>query len=439
MLGIFHSPVSSHQEIVDTVIQAVRNGDVEAGAELPSVRSLAAAVGVNPGTVALAYRVLRERSVITSNQGRKSRISSLPVSQRAIQLPIPPGVKNLAVVGPDPLLLPDVNAVVRRGLFRPTLYDAEHVDPDLRRVMEEHFSADGIVGELSVTNGALDAFERIAQAHLKPGDAVLVEDPSWSSALNLIRMLGLEPIGVPIDDEGMTPEGLAEALASRHVSALLVTTRAQNPFGSAITPRRAEALQEVLVKYPHVLLVEDDHAALLSEAPPVTLTTGRSHYAVIRSMNKALGPDLRISVMMSDVFTADAVQRRMLVGPGWVSHFTQRITAAMLEDSGVSAQIAASREAYELRRRTLLEALGERGITAHGASGLNVVVPVPDETATVTHLLMHGWAVRAGQDFRVAGPPFVRICTSALDPDEAVRLADAIAGILKLNRRVISP
>lgn len=439
MLGIFQTQVSSYQEIVDVITQAVREGEVEPGQELPSVRSLAQKVGVNPGTVALAYRTLRERSIITTAQGRKSRISRIPVSQRAIEVQVPAGVKNLAVVGPDPLLLPDVNAIVKRGLFRPTLYDVEHVDPGLRRIMEEQFASDGVQGELTVTSGALDAFERIAQVHLKPGDAVIVEDPSWSSALNLIQALGLEPVGASVDDEGITPEALEKALASRRISALLVTTRAQNPFGSALTERRAHALRAVLEKYPHVIVVEDDHAALITQCPPFTLTAGRTHYAVIRSMNKALGPDLRISIMMSDLFTADAVQRRMFVGAGWVSHFTQRITAALLEDSGVSQQIAHARDTYEHRRNALLDALNERGIEAYGVSGLNVAVPVSDETALVSHLLLHGWVVRAGAHFRIDTTPFVRICTSTLDPAEAVQLADAIVKLLSPSRKVSAP
>ncbi len=439
MLEIFREPLSSYQEIVDVITQAVRNGEVEAGQELPSVRSLAKTVGVNPGTVALAYRTLRERSVISTNQGRKARISNLPVAQRAITFPTPPGVRDLAFVGPDPQLLPDVNAIVRRGLFRPTLYDVEHAEPDLRRVMQEQFSADGVSGELSITSGALDAFERIAQAHLRPGDAVIVEDPSWSSSLHLIHALGLEPVGAPIDDEGITPDGLRQALESRRISALFVTTRAHNPYGSAISSARAAELRELLAAYPHVIVVEDDHAALISDAPPVTLTTGRSHYAVIRSMNKALGPDLRIAAMMSDASTADAVQRRMLVGPGWVSHFTQRITAALLEDSGVLAQIARAREAYELRRMTLLDELTARGIEAHGVSGLNIAVPVRDETALVSHLLLHGWAVRAGTLFRIDSAPFVRICTATLLPEESPRLADAIESALNPSRRFRAP
>jgi DNA-binding transcriptional MocR family regulator len=356
-----------------------------------------------------------------------------------MELNIPDSAVNLAIVGPDPTLLPDVNRVLAQGLFRPSLYDVQNVEASLAGVMDREFHADGIAGELTVTNGALDALERIVLAHLKPGDTMIVEDPSWSSSLGLLQVLGITTVGAAIDDEGITEEGLRTALATRHASALLVTPRAQNPFGSAMTPARAAALQGVLDEHPHLVVIEDDHAGLIGDAPAVTLTRGRSQYAVIRSMNKALGPDLRVAAMMSDPGTADAVRRRMLLGPGWVSHLLQRTVATMLQDADTLASVAHAREQYTLRREAFLAALARRGVEAHGRSGLNVLIPVPDETAVVSHLLVHGWAVRGGASFRLNAEPFIRVCTAALDPEQGEALAATLATILTPGPRVAAP
>ncbi|MEE6281952.1 aminotransferase class I/II-fold pyridoxal phosphate-dependent enzyme [Georgenia sp. MJ170] len=431
--------LSSSSELVDAFTAAIREGELAPGEPLPSIRSIAHTSGVSPGTVALAFRIMRDRGIITTAQGRRARVATQPVAQRSVELRIPDDAVNLAVVGPDPELLPPVNSVLGQQLFRPSLYDVGNVEPHLRSVMTREFAGVGVEGELTVTNGTLDALERIILARFKPGASVIVEDPCWSTSLGLLRLTGLNIVGAPVDDEGITEQGLKAALESRYISAILLTPRAQNPYGSALTPGRAAALRQILDEYPHVVVIEDDHAGLVCDVPAVTLTGGRNGYAVIRSMNKALGPDLRIAVMMSDPSTADAVQRRMLLGPGWVSHFVQRLIATMLEDPVTISAINHAREQYASRREAFLAALSRHGIHAHGRSGLNVAIPVPDETAAVSRLLIRGWAVRGGTPFRLSSGPFVRICTSTLRPDQGEQLAAAIADVLAPGRQVATP
>ena len=91
--------------------------------------------------------------------------------------------------------------------------------------------------EITVTGGALDGIERLLAAHLRPGDAVAVEDPGWANLLDLVAALGLRAIGVPVDDEGPTAPGVRAALAAG-ARALIVTSRAQNPTGAAVSADR---------------------------------------------------------------------------------------------------------------------------------------------------------------------------------------------------------
>jgi DNA-binding transcriptional MocR family regulator len=245
--------------------------------------------------------------------------------------------------------------------------------------------------------------------------------------LDLLGALGATPLPVAVDDQGMQPESLADAL-ERRAAAVIVTPRAQNPTGAALTPGRVRALRRVLAQHEDALLVEDDHAGTASAAEPLTLVSrARTRWAVVRSVSKTLGPDLRVAVMTGDAQTLARVEGRQMLGPGWVSTILQRTVATLWEDADVRDLVAHAGAAYEDRRTALIAALSEHGIRAHGRSGLNVWVPVREEAATVEALLAHGWAVSAGERFRLRTAPAVRVTSAVLPVDEAPALAQAIA------------
>lgn len=146
---------------------------------------------------------------------------------------------------------------------------------------------------------------------------------------------------------------------------------------------------------------------------------------LVRSTAKAYGPDLRLAVLTGDAVTVDRVRGRQRLGPGWVSHLLQDTVAHLWRTSAVDPK-AVSR-AYGRRREALMRELAERGVSARGRSGMNVWVPVPDETGAVARLLHSGWAVAPGARFRMQSPPGVRITVSGLTDDDIAPVAEAVA------------
>ncbi|MBC9718830.1 aminotransferase class I/II-fold pyridoxal phosphate-dependent enzyme [Streptomyces sp. TRM66268-LWL] len=431
MLGGYRIKGRRAAEIAASVEGAVGRGDLEPGQVLPPMRELAQELGVNPNTVAAAYRTLRERGVIETAGRRGSRVRSRPAStaRDAIRVEAPEGVRDLSLGNPDRALLPALAgafaAAAARADREPVMYADAALEPDLEVLSRAAFDADGIPdGPVAVTSGSLDAIERILAAHLRPGDAVAVEDPGWGALLDLIPALGLRTVPVAVDDEGPEPDAVERALGEG-VRALIVTDRAQNPTGAAISASRARALRAVLRKHPAVLLIEDDHGHGIVDLPLHPLATGKGSWALVRSVAKAYGPDLRLAVMTGDAVTVDRVLGRQRLGPGWVSRIVQRAVVELWTSGAVvPSEVAAD---YARRRDALIGALGRRGIEATGRSGLNVWVPVPDETGAVARLLHAGWAVAPGARFRIEAPPGVRITVAALDEADIAPLADAVA------------
>ncbi len=407
------------------------SGELAPGQVLPPMRELATELGVNPNTVAAAYRSLRDRGVIETAGRRGSRVRARPAStaRGSIRVDAPPGVRDVSEGNPDPALLPPLHdalaAAALHNADHPGLYGQAPVDPEFARLARAGLDADGVpAGPVAVTSGSLDAIERVLAAHLRPGDAVAVEDPGWGGLLDLVPALGLRPEPMGVDDEGPLPAGLARALRAG-VRAVIVTDRAQNPTGASVGAARAEDLRALLAAYPEVLLIEDDHGHGMVDLPlhPLAGTTGS--WAFVRSTAKAYGPDLRIAVLTGDALTVDRVTGRQQLGPGWVSRLLQRAVVELWTSGAVDVPAVA--RSYGERRDALVRALAERGIEAHGRSGMNVWVPVADETGAVARLLHAGWAVAPGARFRMATPPGVRLTVSDMTGDDIGPVADAVA------------
>jgi DNA-binding transcriptional MocR family regulator len=413
---------------------ALRKGRLGPGAPLPTVRDLARKLGVSPATVASAYRGLRLRGLLVAQGRRGTRVAPRPpVALPRPELALPKGVRNLAEGQPDPALLPSLSEALRAVPRRPRLYgEPPH---RLTRLAARSFATEGIpAAAVCVVAGSMDGIERVLQAHLRAGDRVAVEDPGYSAVLDLMGALGLVPEPVGVDDEGMLPDELEGAL-SAGVRAVIVTPRAQNPTGAALTQDRARALRVLLDAHPDLLVVEDDHAGPVAGVPAITLThAGRPRWAVVRSVSKSLGPDLRVAVLAGDPTTVARLEGRQALGSGWVSHVLQDLVAAHWSSAAVAKGLRRAAATYAERREALLHALGRRGIEAHGRSGLNVWIPVREETAVVASLAAAGFGLRAGERYRLKSPPAVRVTTAALRPEEAEPLASALARILAGER-----
>lgn len=419
---------------------ALTHGHLAPGESLPPVRQLAEELGVSPNTVAAAYRQLRDRGLVETAGRNGTRVRHRPpVSSRlAAQPSVPAGVVDLSAGEPDTDLLPDLGPALQRIATRveKTGYSAnplpellENARPRLGPVPSEH---------LTVTAGALDGLERILTAHLRAGDRIAVEDPGWAAMLDLVATLGLHPLPVRIDDDGPDPEDLEKALR-QGAKAVVITSRAQNPTGAAVSADRAADLRAVLAPFPEVLVIEDDHAAELAGEELRALAGTTRRWAFLRSSSKPFGPDLRLAVLAGDATTVARVEGRMRLGAGWVSTILQRIVVELWSDRAASAQIQAAKLEYAHRRLQLIGLLRARGVEARARSGVNAWVPVADETYAVTRLRDAGFAVAPGALYRIGTPPAIRISIGHLRPPMYEPLADALVEAVRPSRQVRQP
>jgi DNA-binding transcriptional MocR family regulator len=375
--------------------------------------------------VAAAYRALKQRGLVNANRRQGTEVAAQPPLRAGARRVIPSGARDLATGNPDPRLLPPLDRALARLDGAHKLYGGPIKLPQLTELAIADFARDRIHGEVAVTGGALDGMERVLQAQLRAGDRVVVEDPCWPRIPDLVRALGLQPEPVLIDERGLLPDGLESALR-RGARAVIATPRGQNPTGATLDRPRADDLSAVLGEHPEVLVIEDDYVAPVAGAPYFSIHDRSARSAVIRSVSKWLGPDLRIALVAADALSVSRIEGRQLLGPGWVSHLLQQVAAHIWAPATTQRLLARTQRLYAQRRAALVDELARHEIASLGQTGFGVWVPLAEEAAAVQFLLERGWVVSPGERFRFNAPPGIRITTTELDPADAKRLAEAL-------------
>lgn len=424
--------MTTAREIVADVESRIAAGQLEPGDRLLSVRSAALELSVAPNTVAAAYRQLRDRGVVVGKGRQGTSVAHRTAIVVAPTAPVPPGTIDVMTGEPDPQMLPNLERALGLAARAPqVMYGGQLVLDPLAQAARRWLRADAILASnLTITSGAMDAIERVLVEHLRFGDRIGIEDPGHSPVLELVATMGLKAVPIALDDEGISPGGLGAALDAG-IQALIVTPRAQNPTGAAFSHRRVAQLDRLLDQHPSVLVIEDDHAGPVSGVALAGLSRERPAWAVVRSVSKSLGPDLRLALLAGDPETIDRVQARLARGPGWISHLLQRTVATLLDDPATATLIDQAADRYRANREHLISKLAAGGVVAVGASGLQVWIPVSEEQPVLEALRDAGYALRGGAPYRSDSAPAVRVTVAALDEEQLDEIADLLITVLR--------
>jgi DNA-binding transcriptional MocR family regulator len=427
----------SPQAIATAIARLITTGDLAPGDRLPTVRELAAVIGVSPATVSQAWQTLSAAGLIVSRGRSGSFVRAeprewLPQRYRGLDGQLEARL-DLSRGTPDPLLLPALGpALTRVGARAETAsYQAKPDIPELHDLLRETWPAP--VASITVTNGALDAIDRALATLVRFGDRVLVENPTFPPFIDLVEHYGLEAIGVDLDSEGMRPEAFAAALGASP-AVVLLQPRSHNPTGISMTPARAEQLAGILSRSrtaADTIVIEDDHSGAISSAPDVSLATWLPERVLhVRSFSKSHGPDLRIGAIGGPRPLVDRIVARRLLGPGWTSRMTQAILHELLTHPASISEIDAARDVYASRQQALASAVQASGGWMSPGDGLNTWLRVGDERAAIVQLAAVGIRVAQGGPFQVGTgqDPHIRVTVGMLrDEIETVGAALAVA------------
>jgi DNA-binding transcriptional MocR family regulator len=387
--------------LAEAVSGAIGIGLLQADTKLPPIRTVAASLEMSPSTVSAAWNLLLRAGVIRTDGRRGTMVSSVanpgPTRyRRALQHESSTGL-DLSSGIPDATLLPDLSATLRN--LRPSWqqnYLNDPILPELKDVLlaDWPYQPD----RLTIVDGAMDAIDQVSSNLIRIGDTVIVEHPTFPPFLDLLDAVGARTIGVDVDNEGMVPAQLEEALKSG-AKTILLQPRSHNPTGVSMSPRRAKVLANVLSEWSG-WIIEDDSAGSISPRAPISLGKWRPDRTVhIRSFSKSHGPDLRLAAVSGPANLMDAIIERRMLGQGWTSRLLQSLLLDLLKRPETIEQVALAKNIYAERRASVVAELNRLHIPTIGSDGLNIWLPVGHETAAMLSLASKGVAVAAGSPF----------------------------------------
>jgi DNA-binding transcriptional MocR family regulator len=270
---------------------------------------------------------------------------------------------------PEDLIATAVERTVREQGAVALQYGSGQGTPRLREQILDVMALEGIhasVDDVVVTTGSQHALELISKLFLDPGDVVLAEGPSYVTAMVVFRSFQAEVVHVDMDDEGMIPQSLREAItrvraAGGRIKFLYTIPSFQNPTGVTLSwPRRMEILE--IARENEILVVEDNPYGLLyfQQAPPHAMRSADEEGVVyLGTFSKTLAPGLRVGWALAP----HAIREKLVLANEAAvlspSSFAQTVISEYLSTADWKGQIDTFRGVYRERRDAMLLALGE--------------------------------------------------------------------------------
>jgi len=440
-------PAPLHRQLARAIAGAIERARLARGARLPAERVLASAVAVSRGTVVAAYDQLVADGLVERRRGSGTYVLGPGA------LGLPSGREGSALVhrlvdrsaGGSGLIDLSISVLSdSTGLpaVRVSTQDLAAVVPDtgyspwglgaLRQVLADHVSGWGLPTapeEVVITTGAQQAISAAAACWVRPGDEVVVEDPTYPGAIAAFAQAGARLVGVRVDAGGVVVEDLRRILP-RRPALVYLQTRAHSPTGVHLAAHRREELADLLTA-ARVPVVEDLALADLAwtePPPPLAATMPAGAVAVVGSLSKLLWGGLRLGFVRASPSLALRFAR-VKATHDLGSSVVSQLLALRILTAVEPGRIAQHRQAQLRGRYDTLAAGLRRQLPAWSwdppAGGLSMWVRLPtaDAEAFARLALQHGVAVATSQPLSPEGRYPDRLRLSFAPPEAELGIA----------------
>jgi DNA-binding transcriptional MocR family regulator len=413
------------------------------GARFPSTREIAAGYRVSPVTVSRALAALSAEGSIKTLPGSGTFVAdrapvrglgaldtswqTVALGDRAIDSS---GLQSYLETNPRGALsltggylhhslmpLRALSIAAQRAVRRSETWDGP--DPrglaGLRDWFASHHGAGFTAGDVIICNGGQSAISAAFRALVPAGGTVLVEAPTYPGALAIARAAGIGIVPIPMDDDGVKADLLAEALETTGSRAIYLQPTHQNPTGIVMPAERRRLVLETAER-AGAFVIEDDWARWLgyerTNPPTLISMDGRGRVIYISSLTKPASPSLRLGALVARGPVADRLRSIRMVDDLFVNRLTQAVALELVEATGWARHLVEVGRALRERCRIAVEALGEFAPTLVvprlPRGGMHIWASLPaglDDTTLAEAARQHGVLVARGKSFFATEPP----------------------------------
>ena len=466
------------RQIVAQVRALIQEGHLKPGECLPSTRRLGEQLGLHRSTVAGAYHELWALGWLELRPGALPRVrrrgalvpqappnaGAFPWADRLVlpQPPEPPaalpeGTICFANLGLDPRLMPlepfarSLKAVLRRQGARLLDYGAPQGMASFRECLSHRMGQHGVPvapEEILVTQGAQHALDLALRGLTRPGDAILVESPTYDQMLKLLALHQVRPLAIPTGADGLDLAAL-EALARHEQPALLYTMPSfQNPTGRCLPQAQREGLLALCERLALPILEDGFEEEMKYFGRPMLPLKSMDRSGLVLyagTFSKVLFPGLRLGWLAGSRACIDALTAVRKAGDLCPPPLLQAALEDFIQKGHLDQHLARLHRTFRRRMETCLAALRRELDPKHvqwepPTGGYLVwlgLTGFPEGLDLEQALLPFGLRVRKGSRFYPDAPPnqlCLRLSISNLDEAE---ITEGIARLGKGLRALI--
>jgi DNA-binding transcriptional MocR family regulator len=382
-----------YEVLAESIARSIQEGVLRRGEKLPSVRQASVSRNLSPSTVFQAYYLLEAKGIIRARERSGYYVTTETRYMQASPAPVEPmqisitqvdvselvfdvleSIKEKSIVPfgsafPSPLLFPldvlgrNMSAAVKSMDPWASVDNLSPGDSNLRRQIALRYMVDGIKvaqDDVVITNGALEALNLCLMATTRPGDAVLIESPTFYAALQSIERLGLKAIEVPSHPStGIDLDAMKLAIEQHHPKVCWLMTNFQNPMGSLLSDEKKQALVELITHYELPLIEDDVYAELyFAKRRPLSVKAFDTDGWVMHcsSFSKCLAPGYRVGWVAAGRFTK-AISRLKLTTTLSASVPAQLALAKYLQKGGYDKHLRSLRHILLLNQIKFIESI----------------------------------------------------------------------------------
>jgi len=338
-----------------------------------------------------------------------------------------PGSVNLGLGQPDFDTPEHIKRAAIQAIERGQCgYTANCGTPELRRAIARKFCSENKVDcradEIMVTSGASEALFLVIAALVDRGEEVLIGDPAFLSYVELTKLVGGRPVGVPLDDElRLDPEDVSKRITDK--TKLLIVNSPSNPTGSVGTAEQMRAIGEIAEDKGVAVLSDEVYEHFIYRGEHVSPGQFSDNVITVNAVSKTYAmTGWRLGYLAAKGTALEQLLKIHQYVQACASSISQ--AAALAAITGPQECVSAMRDEFKARRDLLVKGFKEMGVDLVEPDGAFYLFPrVGDGDAVAEKLGKVGVIVVPGSAFGPGGNEHIRIsyASSRSQLEEALR------------------